>query len=308
MQSFTIKKKLEFYISYADFIYGIDNYDTCLQKATLTLAYSKDHNILEPSSYKDALDVELRRKELLKDLVGDALNNDEFKLYYQAKYDSRTQKVIGVEALARWLHKDLGFISPTEFIPIIESLNMSKEFGEFIIKKACLEYKQLKEKYNESLSLSVNISPSHIVEDSIIKTILDSLKEYHIPTRKFIVEITEEIMIEGIDKVLPIVDILRSKNVKISLDDFGTGYSSLNYLTQLSLDELKIDKTFVDQIGKKEGIKYLLENIIRLSDQFKLDIIAEGVETIEQLDVLNELGCYHIQGYYYAKPEPLDYK
>jgi len=305
-QSITIKKKLEFYISYADFIYGADNYESCLQKATLTLAYSKDHNILEPSSYKDALDVELRRKELLKDLVGDALKNDEFKLYYQAKYDSRTQEVIGVEALARWYHKDLGFISPTEFIPIIESLNMSKAFGELIIKKACLEYQQLKKKYNESLSLSVNISPSHIVEDSIIKIILDTLKEYHIPTRKFIVEITEEIMIEGIDKVLPIIDMLRSKNIKISLDDFGTGYSSLNYLTQLSLDELKIDKTFVDQIGKKEGIKYLLENIIRLSHQFKLDIIAEGVETIEQLEVLNELGCYHIQGYYYAKPEPLE--
>ncbi|MCH4889522.1 EAL domain-containing protein [Acidaminobacter sp. JC074] len=304
-KSFDVKKKLEFYVSYADFVYGTDSFVSCLQKATLTLAYVKDHNILEHTGYKEDMDLELRRKELLKDLVVIALENREFTLHYQEKYDLRTNQVIGVEALARWHHKELGYVSPIEFIPIIESLNMSKAFGECVIEQTCKDYKMLKMKYNNDITISVNISPSHIIDESIVETILDTLKVYGVPYQKYIVEITEDIMIEGIDKVIPIVNALRKMKVKISLDDFGTGYSSLNYLTQLSLDELKIDKSFVDQIGSNNGIEYLLENIIRLSKQFELDLIAEGVETIDQLHALDDLGCYHIQGYYYSKPEAL---
>jgi diguanylate cyclase (GGDEF)-like protein len=305
VQSFVVKKKSEFYSGYSKFDIEKDSYERCVQKAATALAYAKDQNITSIVPYKGELDAILRRKEALKDHIELALENNEFTLWYQSKTNTQKGKVIGVEALARWNNEDLGTVFPYEFIPIIESINMAKIFGDFVIKKACEDYSKLKEKYNKDISISVNISPSHIMERDIVSSIKSSLEEHDVSPEKFIVEITEEITIEDIDIVVPILNDLRDLKIKISLDDFGTGYSSLNYLTKLSLDEIKIDKSFVDQIGKEKGIEHLLESIIRLSKQFDLNVVAEGVEREDQLIVLNNLGCYNIQGYYYAKAEPL---
>jgi len=304
-QSFLMKKKLEFFSVYAKFTYESDTFEDCYRKATLTLTHAKSKRIYEFLPYNNQIELILRRKEMLKDLIEEGLKEGEFELYYQAKIDSRTEKVYGVEGLARWNSKEVGMVSPYEFIPVIESINMSHEFGDFVIQRACSDFISLQKKYGKDIRFSINISPSHIKDEAIIKTIKDALEKYQIPPNRLIVEITENLLIEGFKDVKEILKKLKELNVLISLDDFGTGYSSLNYLGQLEFDELKIDKIFIDQIESSPLSYILIDNIIQLSKKFNLEVIAEGVETKEQCEVLDKLGCYLIQGFYFSKPEKL---
>lgn len=305
MQSSVLRKKLDFHSVFTKFEYGRQTFDDCYQKAILTLTYAKHNNVLGLLSYNDELEEEFRRKEKIKDMIEDAMYKGEITLHYQGKYDLRSQNIIGVEALARWSNDELGRISPVEFIPIIESMNLAVEFGQFVIKRVCHDFKAIQDKYQNDVCVSINISPSHIMNPEIINSLRSAVYEYSIPTKHLTVEITEDIIIKGIDEVKPILSELRDIGLRISLDDFGTGYSSLNYLSQLELDEIKIDKSFIDQIEESGRIHILIENIIHLSKQLNLTVIAEGVETQEQSDVLEQLGCYVIQGYYYSMPEKL---
>lgn len=300
-----MKKKLDFYAAYSFLRSGYKTYEDCLREVTLTLAHVKSGNNHQLTSYCDAIEDGIRRKEKIKDLIESALSSGEITLFYQAKCDSRTDEVVGVEALARWKSPELGMVSPAEFIPIIELVNMSKEFGDFVIHRACEDYKRLQEKYNKNIKVSINISPTHIKDPLIVHTMHDALTKYQISAEYMVIEITEDLLIEGINEVKDVLMNLKELGVKISLDDFGTGYSSLSYLGQFDFDEIKIDKTFVDQIDSTERANILIENIIQLSRKFDLSIIAEGVETKEQCDRLQTLGCYIIQGYYYYKPEKL---
>ena len=304
-QSIILKKKLDFFASYSNFQCCTDTLEVCYQRAALTLIYAKEKDILNLVAYDDKLGKILRRNETIKDLIENALVKEEFTLFYQAKHDSRTNRVVGVEGLARWNSSKLGFVYPSEFIPIIESLNMSIEFGNFVIKRACMDFARLQKKYNEDLEFSINISPSHLMNADIVQVMKESLEKYNIPRNRLTIEITEDIIIKGIENVKSILKELKALDVKISLDDFGTGYSSLNYLTQLEIDEIKIDKSFVEQIGYNDNIHILLDHIINISEQFELGLVAEGVETHTQKEVLSKLGCYILQGYYYAKPELL---
>lgn len=299
------KKKLEFYAAYSKFEENVDSFDACYQRAALILAYAKDHNIIKLLAYNDQLETDLRRKETIKDIIEQGLKDQEFSLHYQVQYDTNTNQVIGVEGLARWQSKVLNAVAPSEFIPIIESMDMSIDFGNFVIDRACRDYKALQEKYNENIHLSLNISPSHIINATIIDTLTSAFEKYQVSANKLVLEITEEIIIKEIEAVKPVLKALRTMGVKISLDDFGSGYSSLNYLTQLELDAIKIDKSFIDQIEDNTKMPLLINNIINLSKQFDLNVIAEGVETQKQRDEIVRLGCHIIQGYYYAKPEPL---
>lgn len=304
-QSLELKKKMEFHAVYAACLYGEETFTACYQKAELTLIHAKNQNITSLISYGSNLKGALHRKENIKNAVIYALDNQEFMLYYQAQYDARTHKAVGVEALARLYDSKLGFISPFEFIPIVESLNLSVQFGNFVINQACRDFKELQNKYNEDIHFSINISPSHITNSSIIYTLQKALEDNQIPENRLTIEITENIILQCTDNIIPILRDLKTLNIKMSLDDFGTGYSSLYYLSQLDLDELKIDKSFIDQIGLNDNIELLLENIVYLSKQFNLALVAEGVETKEQIELLGKIGCHTIQGYFFAKPEPL---
>ena len=300
-----LNKKLEFYGAFAEWHKGESSYEACMQRAALTMTHVKNGNIHNLLAYEESLEKVFWRREAIKDQVEKALNNREFELYYQIKTDLRTNRVVGVEGLARWLSPELGFITPGEFIPIIESLNLSEAFGEYVIDCACSDYKHLQKKYGVGISVSVNISPSHIVNPSIIKTVEKACQRNNIPDKTLILEITEDIMIENFQRVAPILKALEASGVLFSLDDFGTGYSSLSYLTHLPIHELKIDKSFMDQITANERILILIENVVHMAREFNLTVIAEGVETKAQLEAMRQLDCHLIQGYFYGKPEPL---
>lgn len=300
-----LKRKMAFNAVFTKLTYGQETFSECYQKALLTLTYAINNNIDELLLYNEKLGLRFRRDEKIKDLLEKAILNQEITLHYQGKFDLRSNQMVGLEALARWSSPELGDVSPSEFIPFVESMNLAIIFGNFVIEQVCKDFKKLQEKYNWDIGVSINISPSHIIDPDIINTISKFLDKYNIPAEKITIEITESIAIQGIKEVNPILKALRNKNLKISLDDFGTGYSSLNYLSQLEIDELKIDKLFIDQIEKNDRINILIENVLHLSEKLNLTVIAEGVETKKQSDILYKLGCYIIQGYYYSKPEKL---
>lgn len=296
--------KIEFFSSYIKYD-SKTTIDDFYHKANLALTYAKTHNISEVVAYDQELDDVIRYDESLKEQLEKAIMQKDFDLYYQNKVDAVTMLVVGVEALARWKSKSNGIVEPDLFVPIIEKMNLTIPFGEMIITKALGEYEGLSKKFHENLKLSLNISPTHLISDSFVSFLGEAILDYDINPERIILEITEEIMLEGDEAVKDTIRQLKLLGVAISLDDFGSGYSSLNHLSTLDIDELKIDKAFINQIGINNKIVSLLKTIINLSKEYDLELVAEGVETKEQCNLLIKLGCQVIQGYYFSKPEPL---
>jgi len=300
-----MKKEIEFDVGYSSYEYGISSIQKSYQQATIALSYARKDSSVRSIGYTDELDQIIRREEYLKELLKNAVKNRGFELYFQPQVNIIHNKVIGVEALARWKEDNIGHIGPYEFIPLVEELNLSIAFGKMTVDMALDAYSGLCQKYNEDITLSINISPTFLIDDHFAEFILGSIKRKNINPSRIILEITEDILIKGAEFVNSVTEPLRNKGIKISLDDFGSGYSSLNYLMNLKIDEMKIDKTFVDQILKGEKTLQLVELLVGLARNYGLNVVAEGVETIEQNEQMFSLGCHIIQGYYHFKPEPL---
>lgn len=300
-----MSKKLEFTISLADLNNPTANIMDCYQQGLAALSYAKRNNISGFVQFDDRINTQMIFEENIKDNLEMALQKRELTLHYQPKMDAVNEVVVGVEALARWDSPVMGKISPSHFIKIIEEANMSVLFGEYIIDYALGEYPYLCDKYGDDITISINISPEHLVDKHFVDYVIGTIEQHKVPYERVILEITEDIMIQDLDLVQKVISALRVTGVEISLDDFGSGYSSLNYLTHLDLNELKIDKSFIDQIEENNKISIMLSNIINLSNEYGLRVVSEGVETEKQKDQLIELGCQLIQGYYYAKPEAL---
>ncbi len=232
-----------------------------------------------------------------------ALENGEFELYYQPQVDIRTNKITGFEALLRWHSSEFGEVSPMKFIRIAEDSRFIVILGKWVLSQACNFIKRIHALGYPDLMISVNISIIQLLQNDFCDTIFDVLKENELPTDFLELEITESILMESIDQIGRELKTLYDKNIKIALDDFGTGYSSLNYLAQLPISTLKIDKTFVDTI-LYDCENTLTGQIITLGKTMGMTTIAEGVETQEQLDFLMQYGCDKMQGYYFSKPQP----
>lgn len=297
-------KKIDFHISYSVYPSHGNNYVELYQKAVVALANARQVSDKEIVAFNENLYSEILEKEKLKVMVEKAIRKNEFTIYYQNKVDISTGNIYGVEALSRWITNDNGIISPCIFIPIIEESNLSVVFGENTIKNVLGDYAKLIEKFGEDLKISINVSPTHIMSDGFAEFIINEISVRNIDPAKIVLEITEDVMIEGVDFVNDILKPIKDFGVKISLDDFGSGYSSLNYLSKLAPDELKIDRTFIEQLQDKRVVS-LVAAIVQLKNVYGFSIVAEGVETAEQLEILKEIGCTKIQGFYFSKPEAL---
>lgn len=298
-------KTIDFYISYMEYTHEEGILDA-YQKASLALTYAKTHDIQKPIRYDENINQIFKDEETLKEFLLEAIEEEEFDIHYQEQIDAETQEVVGVEALARWNSTRLGYVSPIKFIPALERVNASVAFGNLIIHKAFSDYEKLCRKYHQNIKLSINISPSHLIAKNFIFTIKDAVIEHKIKPENIVFEITEEIMIEGFTFVQSVIDHIKSMGFKVSLDDFGSGYSSLNYLTKLDIDELKIDKSFVDQLLEDKKTEMMIKYLITLARGYDLVVVAEGVETELQYQILRKLGCHEIQGYYFSKPKALE--
>lgn len=233
-----------------------------------------------------------------------AINEKLFTVYFQEKVDSRTEKVVGLEALARLIIDD-EYISPGQFIPIIDDANLSIRFGRVIIEKVFDLYPKILEKYGSECVVSVNVSPQQLATASFIDEMKSLISMHAIDPTKLELEITENILIGDMESAVEIISKLKALGVLISIDDFGTGYSSLKYIGDLPIDVIKIDKSFIDRLSNDFKIEAVVKSIIRIAEVSNYHIIAEGVETFEQVERLKSLGCHLIQGYFYSKPKPL---
>lgn len=235
-----------------------------------------------------------------------ALERNEFFLVYQPKVDMQTRKLIGVETLLRWQHPEKGLISPVEFIPIAESTQMILSIGQWVIHESLKQISELTTKLNRSIPISINVSPHQLVNSNLLEIVSQAATEFSISPKDIELELTETAVMEELTKVNSLLVKLHALGFVCSIDDFGTGYSMLSYLKQLPVQTLKIDIDFVRDLGKDESNGMIINAIIGLANSFRLNVIAEGVETTEQEQFLLASGCKYAQGYLYSKPLTID--
>lgn len=269
--------------------------------ANLAMYQSKEQGKNRVTHFISNLADSYLRKTKIEHELKSALRYNELYLLFQPQYDINKNSITGFEALLRWNNRSLGMVSPGEFIPIAEKTGDIVEIGNFIIEQTAIKIEELLYKGYVFDCIAINVSPVQFMNKNFVKYIEDLFKEKNIPLNKLEIEITEGTLIDfHVDK-LSIFNEMIEKGIKIAIDDFGTGYSSLNYLTMLPISTLKIDKSFIDNISDRKN-RAVIELIIKLSNTMKYKVLAEGVETKEQLDLLQEVGCEIIQGYYFSKP------
>ncbi|MBQ7360496.1 MAG: GGDEF and EAL domain-containing protein [Lachnospiraceae bacterium] len=244
------------------------------------------------------------KKAEIENKLKDAVFRKNFEMYFQPQYFSDNERLRGVEALIRWKSDGGKMVSPSVFIPIAEKNGLIMEIGTWVLSETLSIFKKWKDKYNYPMIMSVNISAMQYKQDRFVNELLDLLHKYDIKPEELELEITETLFIEDIEEVKEKLHILRDYGVRISLDDFGTGFSSLAYLQGLPIDTLKIDKSFIDNVGQEGSGRIITESIIQLVERLGYETVAEGVETAEQYAYLKEAGCDIIQGYLLGKPMP----
>ena len=255
--------------------------------------------------YNKSMQEKLERYMLIVKNLKNAIDRNEFELYYQPKVDAKNGALIGMESLLRWNNLLICNLSPSEFIPAAEEAGLMNEIGSWVINTAFSQYKKWHDHYSQmkNITISINISAVELNDSRIIDTVSQALKENNIPTRNILFELTETaVMKKTLDSKSMLLTFLMELGIGISIDDFGTGYSSLTYLKQLPIKELKIDKSFIDDIHKNKNGESIVKAVISLAKTLDLEVVAEGVETKEQLDFLKENQCKIIQGYYFSKP------
>lgn len=243
----------------------------------------------------------IERFSLTKDLHT-AIERNEMTLHYQPKIDCNTGTIIGMEALVRWVHPKRGIINPGVFIPMAEESGMIKQLDTWVLRTACSQFKILTDTYKKPLRLSVNLSAYQFRNHNLVETIEQALKDTSFEPSHLELEITETTAMENIDFTMKILNRLNDMGVSISIDDFGTGYSSLNYLRYFPIHILKIDQSFICDMENDQNTKVIIKSIIDVAHSLNLKVTAEGVETAEQLSMLQQMNCDELQGFLISKP------
>jgi diguanylate cyclase (GGDEF)-like protein len=256
--------------------------------------------------FNSTINEEIQERVDIEKHFKNAMNNNEFEIYYQPQINGKTKKVEEFEALARWNSKTIGTVSPSKFIHIAEETGFIIVLGEWILKTACKFIKDLNYKKSTNYKIAVNISITQLLQDNFKDTVMKILYETGLSPSLLELEITESIIMESPDIIIEKLRFFRENDIGIALDDFGTGYSSLAYLRKIPLTTLKIDKSFIDDISSVNSNIAITDSIIDLGHKLGINIVAEGVETKEQLEYLVKNSCDKIQGYFYSKPMPTE--
>ncbi len=234
-----------------------------------------------------------------------AIDNQEFKLFYQPSVDIATGKIVGMEALLRWEVSDLGMMPPSEFIPVAEQSGLIVPLGEWVLKTACAQNKAWQEKGLPRLTVAVNLSGRQFHHQDLVEKVASALERAKLDPQCLDLEITETYAMQDADFTLAILRELKSLGVHISLDDFGTGYSSLSHLKHFPIDTLKIDRSFVKDLASDPKEEAIVSAVIVLAHSLGMDVVAEGVETASELSILKKHHCDKMQGYYFSRPIPV---
>jgi diguanylate cyclase (GGDEF)-like protein len=272
-----------------------------LQNADLALSHAKATGKGRVQLYNGSMRADATRRRLIEDGIEGALENGDIAAHYQPQVDMETGRIVGLEALARWRHSQLGWIAPSEFIPIAEASGHIIDIGERILQTACRDAVALP----LDVPVAVNLSVAQLARDDLVDTVAAVLKRSRLPASRLKLEVTESVVMKDTTRAIATLSRLKALGVAISLDDFGTGYSALSYLRSFDWDELKIDRSFVQSLESDRHSLSIVTSILELAGRLDIAVTVEGVETRQQVDLLTEAGCRIAQGFLFGAPMPV---
>lgn len=291
-------------------IYVIENVNSKIEamgdRASFALKQIKDTYTTATYFFNDAIRNRIIEEQEIENEMEAALANGEFKVYLQPKYSLDTEQMGGAEALVRWLHPKKGLISPVTFIPVFEKNKFITKLDLYMLEQVCRRLRKWIDMGKAPVVISVNQSRLHLHNPNYLGELTRILARYDISAKWIELEITESAFFEDTEKMIEVMNSLHELNFKISMDDFGSGYSSLNMLQDIAVDVLKIDKNFFNESSNSERGKKIVDNIISMADDLNIVVVAEGVETAEQVAFLKQTNCHLVQGYYFARPMPIE--
>lgn len=276
-----------------------DNASTLMINADLALYASKDNGRNCFHFYLEGMSMAHTSSIFISQEIISGIENDEFELYYQPIVDIRDDTTCGYEALIRWNHPRKGLIYPDEFIPDAERSGLIVPLGEWILRSAC----QAASKWPERIKVAVNISAFQLYSNSVVQVIKDALKQSGLPARRLEVEITESEKLNQ-SMALPVLQTIHRLGVSIAIDNLGTGYAALDYLLIYPFSRIKISRSLIMRLEQDNASKYLIDMLVHFAHKYEMSVTAEGVETVKQRDILREIACQNVQGYYYSRPVP----
>jgi EAL domain-containing protein (putative c-di-GMP-specific phosphodiesterase class I) len=256
--------------------------------------------------YTPELNTKIRERLLIQEELRNAIARSEFTLLYQPQVDSRTQRIFAVEALIRWNHPTLGAVSPDRFIPFAEQNGAIVAIGDWVLREACRQNKIWQEAGLAPRTVCVNVSARQFRERGLVGRVAEALQQSGLEPQYLELELTESVIMQDVARAVATMFELRKLGVRLSIDDFGTGYSSLAALKNFPVGRLKIDKSFIADLHKGESDKAVVSAVISLGQKLNLRVIAEGVETADQVAFLRDNDCDEMQGYYFSRPLPPD--
>ena len=298
-------------VSYGISVYPSDNCDSAdelYHYASLALDNVKKEGGNNYKYYNKEMNIDNSKRLSEEYDLRKALDKNEFCLHFQPKVDAATGNIKGMEALIRWMHPERGLVSPVEFIPLLEESGIIVEVGDWVLRESCKLNKLWQEQGLDPLKVSVNVSSVQFKKGDFVERIDLALKETGLDAKYLEVELTESCLMADVTKNIDVLHEIKKRGVAISIDDFGTGYSSLSYLKKFPIDTLKIDRSFITNVQDKRGgdNAAIVTAIMALSHSLRLDVVAEGVETAQELAYLHALGCKTIQGFLFSKPLTVD--
>ena len=285
-----------------------EDMDSLLRNADTAMYHAKNQGKNNFQFYKQSMNATAFERLTMENDLRKAVERNELILYYQPKMDIRTGKIIAVEALLRWNHPDKGLLAPAEFISLAEETGLIIPIGEWVLKTACNQNKVWQRPGSgfTRIAVSVNLSGQQFKQEGVVKVIEKVLHDSLLGPEYLELEITESVIMKNAEIIITMFHNLKNMGVQLSMDDFGTGYSSFSYLKRFPLDIIKIDRSFIKDISEKNEDAAIVKAIIAMAHTLKLRVVAEGVETEQQLELLRKLGCDEMQGYLLSTPLPAD--
>ena len=280
--------------------------ETLMKSAELAMYQAKESGRNRYQLYTAEMQTRVTERLALEGMLRRALERGEFALHYQPQVDLRSNRVFGCEALLRWNQPDLGMIGPAKFIPLAEETGLIVQIGEWIVRTACRQCKAWQDAGLPAVTMAVNISARQFREKDLLQAVTKILAETGLAPAQLELEVTESVIMQDAQQVIASLQAFSDMGVRLSVDDFGTGYSSLSYLKRFPVDRLKIDQSFVRDLSTDADDAAIVQAVVTLGHTMNLRVIAEGVETLEQLAFLRQNDCDEMQGYLFGKPMPAD--
>jgi len=277
-----------------------------LKNADMAMYKAKDLGRNNFRFYSPELIERSEKRLYIENSLRKAIQNNELSLFFQPQISMASGRVCGAEALIRWKHPERGWVPPNEFIPVAEDSGIIERIGDWVLEEACRNKKAWNQANLNGFNISINVSGKQLKRNSWAQKVQATLEHFQIKAEEIELELTESSIMENPEKSIEAFKYLSNLGIKVSIDDFGTGYSSLSYLKKIDADNLKIDRSFVIDLETNEDDQAICRAIINMATSLGMEVIAEGVETAEQRDLLKSIGCHIIQGYFYSRALPVD--